>query len=284
MDMAPDPDVYAIHYRFLETLRRVVRLRHGRRARPGPLADPRHRPARRRPAQGLPRQRPADPPAGARRDRAGRRRRSYALGTRRGLDACASARGTFAVLALDHRQNLRRELRPDDPAAVTYEEMVAFKRAVVRALAPVATGTLLDPEIGAAQCIADGSLPGSAGTARRDRGDRLRGAIDGPDQPGPRRLERRAGEADRGVGRQAPRLLPPRGRERRRPGTPRRRRRGRLPRRRHRAVRRAPLVLARRGRAPDRRGPAPRRHRDRAPADARSAATSSRPSSPTTRR
>ena len=26
------------------------------------------------------------------------------------------ARGTFAVLALDHRQNLRRELRPDDPA------------------------------------------------------------------------------------------------------------------------------------------------------------------------
>ena len=80
--------------------------------------------------------------------------------TRRGLDACASARGTFAVLALDHRQNLRKELRPDDPASVTYEEMVDFKRAVVRALAPVATGTLLDPEIGAAQCIADGSLPG----------------------------------------------------------------------------------------------------------------------------
>ena len=85
------------------------------------------------------------------------------LGARRGLDACASARGTFAVLALDHRQNLRRELRPDDPEAVTYEEMVDFKRAVVRALAPVATGTLLDPEIGAAQCIADGSLPAGAG-------------------------------------------------------------------------------------------------------------------------
>ncbi len=39
-----------------------------------------------------------------------------ALGTRRGIAACASARGTFAVLALDHRQNLRKELRPDDPA------------------------------------------------------------------------------------------------------------------------------------------------------------------------
>ena len=84
-------------------------------------------------------------------------------GTRRGLDACASPRGTFAVLALDHRQNLRRELRPHDPASATYGEMVAFKRAVVRALAPVATGTLLDPEIGAAQAIADGSLPGGAG-------------------------------------------------------------------------------------------------------------------------
>lgn len=88
---------------------------------------------------------------------------TYVLGTRRGIAACASERGTFAVVALDHRQNLRRELRPDDPESVTYDEMVAFKRAVVRALAPVATGALLDPEIGAAQCIADGSLPARAG-------------------------------------------------------------------------------------------------------------------------
>jgi len=85
------------------------------------------------------------------------------LGARRGIEACATARGTFAVLALDHRQNLRKELRPDDPASVTYDEMVGFKRAVVRALAPVASGTLLDPEIGAAQCIADGSMPARAG-------------------------------------------------------------------------------------------------------------------------
>jgi tagatose 1,6-diphosphate aldolase len=90
-------------------------------------------------------------------------RTSYRLGTRRGLDACASRRGTFAVLALDHRQNLRKELRPEAPAVATYDEMVEFKRAVIRALAPHATGSLLDPEIGAAQCIADGSLPGGAG-------------------------------------------------------------------------------------------------------------------------
>ena len=88
---------------------------------------------------------------------------SYPIGARRGLTACASERGTFTVLALDHRQNLRRELRPDDPDAVEYDEMVEFKRQVVRALAPVATGTLLDPEIGAAQAIWDGSLPANAG-------------------------------------------------------------------------------------------------------------------------
>jgi tagatose 1,6-diphosphate aldolase len=88
---------------------------------------------------------------------------TYLLGTRRGLRACASERGVFAVLALDHRQNLRKELRPDAPTSVTYDEMVTFKRAVVRALAPVATGTLLDPEIGAAQAIDDGSMPARAG-------------------------------------------------------------------------------------------------------------------------
>lgn len=88
---------------------------------------------------------------------------AFPAGTRRGLDACASSRGTFAVLALDHRQNLRRELHPSDPAATTYGELVEFKRAVVRALAPVATGTLLDPEVGAAQVIADGSLPRGTG-------------------------------------------------------------------------------------------------------------------------
>jgi tagatose-1,6-bisphosphate aldolase len=85
------------------------------------------------------------------------------LGRIRGLRACASARGTFGVLALDHRQNLRRELRPDDPASVTFGEMVAFKRAVVRALGPAATGVLLDPEVGAAQAILDGSLPPGTG-------------------------------------------------------------------------------------------------------------------------
>ena len=85
------------------------------------------------------------------------------FGTLRGLDACASEKGTFSVLALDHRNNLRRMLGPDDPGAIPYEQMVEVKRAIVRAVAQTASGVLLDPSIGAAAAITDGSLGPSAG-------------------------------------------------------------------------------------------------------------------------
>jgi tagatose 1,6-diphosphate aldolase len=85
------------------------------------------------------------------------------VGTHRGLQQCASPSGRFTIMALDHRQNLRRMLHPADPSSATYGELVNFKRIAVRALSDLATGVLLDPEIGAAQCIADGSLPGHVG-------------------------------------------------------------------------------------------------------------------------
>jgi tagatose-1,6-bisphosphate aldolase len=88
---------------------------------------------------------------------------AYRTGLRRGLDACATRRGVFTVLALDHRQNLRREIRPDDPDSVTVDEMAELKRDVVRALASRVSGVLLDPEFGAPRCIEDGSLPGNVG-------------------------------------------------------------------------------------------------------------------------
>lgn len=86
-----------------------------------------------------------------------------ALGIMRGLSQCASALRTFTILALDHRQNLRRDLRPDAPGQVGPDELIDFKRAAVGALGDAATGVLLDPEYGAAQCISDGSLSGSTG-------------------------------------------------------------------------------------------------------------------------
>ena len=85
------------------------------------------------------------------------------LGTLRGLDACASGTGRFSVLALDHRNNLRRMLGPDDPDAVPYEQLVAVKRSIVRAVAGTASGILLDPEIGAGPAILDGDLPPGCG-------------------------------------------------------------------------------------------------------------------------
>jgi tagatose-1,6-bisphosphate aldolase len=85
------------------------------------------------------------------------------IGTLRGLDACASQTGKLSVLALDHRNNLRRMLGPGDSAAVPYDQLVAAKRAVVRALMGTASGVLLDPELGAAQAVVDGSLPAGAG-------------------------------------------------------------------------------------------------------------------------
>jgi tagatose-1,6-bisphosphate aldolase len=85
------------------------------------------------------------------------------IGTIRGLDACASDTGRLSVLALDHRNNLQRLLRPDAPGEVPFDELVDVKRAVLRALMGTASGVLLDPETGAAQAIVDGSLPAAAG-------------------------------------------------------------------------------------------------------------------------
>ena len=67
------------------------------------------------------------------------------------------------MLALDHRNNLRKMLGPSDPDAVAYADLVETKRAIVRGVAGAASGVLLDAELGAAQAIADGSLPKGTG-------------------------------------------------------------------------------------------------------------------------
>ena len=82
------------------------------------------------------------------------------LGKRRGLDQCANDRFVFNILALDHRQAVKKVFidRPDP-----YADAVAFKRDVVKTLAPLSTAVLLDPSIGAGPCVADSSLPGKCG-------------------------------------------------------------------------------------------------------------------------
>lgn len=93
----------------------------------------------------------------------GPRRTTVGVGKWRGLHRCASRGGTLAMLALDHRQNLRKVLRPDAPDQVSADELSAFKSRVVAALAPEASAVLLDPEYGAAQCVVSGALPPTTG-------------------------------------------------------------------------------------------------------------------------
>jgi len=85
------------------------------------------------------------------------------IGKLRGLQQCATTRGAIAMLALDHRQGLRKAMRPDASDTVADAEMSAFKLQLTAALAPAASAVLLDPEVGAAQCIAAGALPGRIG-------------------------------------------------------------------------------------------------------------------------
>ena len=88
--------------------------------------------------------------------------KNISIGKLRGLQQCTSARGTFTCLALDHRQNLRKALNPQDPAATSDAELSQFKLDVTSLLGADATTVLLDPEVSAAQAIARGALSGKS--------------------------------------------------------------------------------------------------------------------------
>ena len=81
------------------------------------------------------------------------------IGKYRGLQQISSKLGSFTALALDHRQNLRKA----NPAFVEDQALSDFKMDVTRTLAPYATAVLLDPEVAAAQAIAEGVLPMESG-------------------------------------------------------------------------------------------------------------------------
>lgn len=85
------------------------------------------------------------------------------IGKRRGLAACSTERGVFSILALDHRNNLRKAMNPQDPGLVTARMMGEFKSKIIRELAGVCSAVLLDPEFGAAPAILSDALPGQTG-------------------------------------------------------------------------------------------------------------------------
>ena len=81
------------------------------------------------------------------------------IGKLRGLQQISSTRGTFTALALDHRQNLRKA----NPAFIKDAEISRFKLDVTSALASEATAVLLDPEVSAAQAVAERAIPNGVG-------------------------------------------------------------------------------------------------------------------------
>ncbi len=64
--------------------------------------------------------------------------------------------GTFAILALDHIDGLRRSIAPDAPMSVSEQALIDTKAQIVSALLPNVSGALLDPKYGAPQMLARG--------------------------------------------------------------------------------------------------------------------------------
>src|SRR5438445_617169 len=85
------------------------------------------------------------------------------VGKLRGLQQISDDTGRFTMIAMDQRGSLQKMLHPEKPKAATYSEMEAVKLAVTQALAPHASGYLLDPEFGAASAINRFVLPGGTG-------------------------------------------------------------------------------------------------------------------------
>jgi tagatose 1,6-diphosphate aldolase len=85
--------------------------------------------------------------------------KNISIGKLRGLQQISSQRGTFTALALDHRQNLRKA----NPALARDEQLSRFKLDVTSALASRATAVLLDPEVSAAQAVAERAIPNNVG-------------------------------------------------------------------------------------------------------------------------
>lgn len=88
---------------------------------------------------------------------------TLSVGKIRGLAATSTPGGAFTILAFDHRQSFVKLLNPISPESVSYPEVVAAKSDVLQILASHASAVLLDPVYGAAQTIANGSLPGRVG-------------------------------------------------------------------------------------------------------------------------
>jgi tagatose-1,6-bisphosphate aldolase len=89
--------------------------------------------------------------------------KTASLGKWRRLQQASGDRGTFTVLAIDHRGPLRRALSRLGPATDLEAALAELKEDIVRELAPHASAVLLDPELGLPHCLHQSALPGNVG-------------------------------------------------------------------------------------------------------------------------
>jgi tagatose 1,6-diphosphate aldolase len=81
----------------------------------------------------------------------------------RGLQQIATPAGILVMCAMDHRSGLVSMMEGTHHEKPDYAEIVEMKVDMCSALGPHSSGILLDPEYGAAQCIASGALRGQTG-------------------------------------------------------------------------------------------------------------------------
>lgn len=79
------------------------------------------------------------------------------------LNCCSTKNGTLSVLAIDHRNNLRLAMNPENPKIIQDNKIINFKKQVVLHLSRFSSSTLVDPEVGAFQLIESNILSKNSG-------------------------------------------------------------------------------------------------------------------------
>ena len=112
--------------------------------------------------------------------------------------------GRFTVLAIDHRDSLRVEFSPDDPASVPIDVLVQFKLDVIEAFGERPSAIMLDPELSIDQVLGAGRMPPGVGSLCALE---AQGYLDRPDVMNNSLLEGWSPQRAKAVGASAAKLL-----------------------------------------------------------------------------
>src|SRR5689334_22226244 len=85
------------------------------------------------------------------------------IGKIRGLQQIANEQGIFVITAMDQRGSMRRMIDAQDPKAVPVRKLIDIKLQLSRTFSTRSSAVLLDPQYGAPESIAHGTLSGRCG-------------------------------------------------------------------------------------------------------------------------